>query len=57
MRVFNSSFVANKAGMECAAVMSIGFLETLSYVSFLENTYHCRAGEYGYTVKNAARIK
>lgn len=45
----------NAAGIEGAAVISVGVLEKLSNVSFSENTYYCRAGEYGYTVKSEAR--
>lgn len=51
----NSSFVENRAGIEGAAVMSIGLFEIISNVSFLENTYYCRPGEYGYTVKSEVR--
>ena len=54
MRVSNTSFVANKAGVEGAGVMSVGLLEELSNVSFSENAYHCRFGEYGYLDKNEA---
>lgn len=55
MRVFNSSFVANEVGVEGPAIMSIGFLEELAYVSFSANTYQCRVGEYGYIDKSEAR--
>ena len=55
MRVSNTIFAANQAGVEGPAVMGIGFLEELSNVSFSENTYYCRAREYGYIVKNEAR--
>ena len=52
MRVFNTSFVANTARVEGPAVMSIGFLEEMSNVSFSENAYYCRVGEYGYLDKD-----
>ena len=55
MRVFNTSFVANKAGVEGPAVMSVGFLEEMSNVSFSENAFFCRVGEYGYLDKSKAR--
>ena len=48
----NTSFVANEVGIEGPAIMSIGFLEGLSYVNFSENTFYCRVGEYGYTDKH-----
>ena len=34
--------------------MSVGVLE-MSNVSFLENAYFCRVGEYGYLNENEAR--
>ena len=52
LRLSSTSFVGNKVGVEGPAVMSVGFLEELSDVSFLENTYDCRAGRYGYMFKN-----
>ena len=55
MRVFNTTFVANKAGVEGPGVMSIGDLEEMSDVSFSENAYFCRVGEYGYLNENEAR--
>ena len=55
MRVFKTNFVANEAGVEGTALMSIGFLEELSSVSFSENAYYCRAGEYSYIEKSKAR--
>ena len=48
MRVFNTSFVSNKAGVEGPGIMSVGFLEALSNVSFSENAYYCDVGKYGY---------
>ena len=54
MRVFDTTFVANKAGVEGPGVMSVGVLE-MSNVSFLENAYFCRVGEYGYLNENEAR--
>lgn len=56
MRVFNTKFVANEAGVEGAAVMSIGFLEMLSNVTFSDNMYFCPSGEYGHIVKDEARM-
>ena len=56
MRVYNTSFVANKAGVEGAGIMSIGYVEVLSNVSFSENAYYCRAGKYGYLEQNEARV-
>ena len=56
MRVLNTSFVANKAGVEGPGVMSIGFLEEMSNVSFSENAYFCRVGEYIYLDKTEARM-
>ena len=55
MRVFNTRFVANKAGVEGPGVMSIGRLETLLNVSFSENAYFCSVGKYGFLDKNQAR--
>ena len=52
LRLSSTSFVGNKVGVEGPAIMSVGFLEELSDVSFLENTYDCRAGQYGYIYKN-----
>ena len=46
MRVINTTFVANKAGVEGPGVMSIGVLKEMSNVSFSENAYFCRVGEY-----------
>ena len=48
----NTSFVANEVGIEGPAIISIGLLEELSNVQFSENTFECRAGEYGYIDKN-----
>ena len=55
MRVINTTFVANKAGVEGPGVMSIGVLEEMSNVSFSENAYFCRAREYGYLNEKEAR--
>ena len=55
MRVFDSKFVANKAGVEGPGVMSVGDLAEMSNVSFSENAYFCRVGEYGYLNENKAR--
>lgn len=55
LRVLNSTFMGNEAGVEGTAITSLGFLETLSNVSFSENTYYCGAGKYGYIVQNEAR--
>lgn len=55
MRVLNTSFVANVASVEGPAIMSVGQLKELSNVSFTENTYFCRVGEYGYIDKKEAR--
>lgn len=57
LRVANTTFVGNKAGVEGPAVMSVGLVHTLSNVSFLDNAYHCRAGEYGYFVTSEARSR
>ena len=54
MRVFNTIFVANKAGVEGPGVMSVGVVE-MSNVFFSENAYFCRVGEYGYLNENEAR--
>lgn len=51
----NTSFVANQAGIEGVAVISIGLLEALSNVSFSENLFYCRAGSYGYVIKDDVR--
>ena len=48
----NTSFVANEVGIEGPAIISIGFLEEMSNVYFSENTFDCRAREYGYIDKN-----
>ncbi|CAN0516936.1 unnamed protein product, partial [Laminaria digitata] len=53
--VTNTTFLANEAGLEGAAVMSIGLLKELYNVSFSENTYRCGASEYGYILKSEAR--
>lgn len=55
MRVINTSFVANMAGVEGPGLMSIGYLEELSNVSFMANTFLCDVGQYGYINKNEAR--
>ena len=55
LRLSNTSFVGNEAGIEGPAIISIGLLEELSNVYFSENTFDCRAGEYGYTVKTEVR--
>lgn len=55
LRVSKTLFLANEAGADGPAVMSIGNLDGLSNVSFFENSYHCRAGDYSYMVKNEAR--
>lgn len=56
LRIFSSTFVANKAGIEGPAVMSIGFLEEMSSVVFSENMYYCGAGKYGYIVNSEVSI-
>lgn len=53
--MFNTTFVANVAGVEGPGIMSVGGLENLSNVSFVENTFKCGAGEYGYIDKHKAR--
>lgn len=55
LRVTDTSFIANEAGVEGPAVMSIGLLNELHNVYFLRNMKHCDAGEYGYIVKNGVR--
>ena len=50
LHIFNTSFVANEVGIEGPAIISIGLLEELSNVQFSENTFDCRAGEYGYII-------
>ena len=55
--IFNSSFLANEVGVEGPAIISIGGLEALSNVRFSENTFYCRAGEYGYIAQNEVRSK
>ena len=52
LRLSNTSFVANEVGIEGPAIISIGPVEELSNVNFSENTFDCRAGEYGYIDKN-----
>eukprot|EP00904_Undaria_pinnatifida_P004022 jgi/Undpi1/13620/HiC_scaffold_9.g03274.m1 len=52
LRLSNISFVANEVGIEGPAIISIGFLEEMSNVYFSENTFDCRAREYGYIDKN-----
>lgn len=54
LHLFDTSFVANQAGIEGVAVRSVGFVKELSNVYFLDNAYVCPAGEYGYIVKNEA---
>lgn len=44
--------MANEAGADGPAVMSIGPLQELSNVSFLQNRYHCPVGQYGDIVEN-----
>lgn len=48
LHLFHTTFVANEVGHEGAAILSMGFLEELSNVSFSSNMYFCRAGKYGY---------
>lgn len=55
LHAIDTSFVANRAGVEGPAVMSIGFLEELSNANFAGNNYYCRAGEYSYIDKHEAR--
>ena len=55
MRVFDTTFVSNKAGVEGPGVMSVGDLAEMSNVSFSENAYFCRVREYGYLNENKAR--
>ena len=52
LRLSNTSFVANEVGIEGPAIISIGILEEMSNVYFSENTFDCRAGEYGYIDKD-----
>lgn len=52
LRVVNSTFVANEAGVNGVAIFSIGLLRQLSNIYFSGNMYHCRAGEYAYIVEN-----
>lgn len=55
LRVADTIFVKNQAIIEGPAVMSPGVVQLLSNVDFVQNTYHCRAGEYGYIVNDEAR--
>ena len=52
LRLSNTGFVANEVGIEGPAIISIGFLEEMSKVYFAENTFDCRARQYGYIEKN-----
>ena len=56
MRDSNTSFVANEAGIEGQAVISIDVLAKMSHVELLENIFYCPAGEYGYIEKKARTI-
>lgn len=44
--------MANEAGADGPAIMSIGPLGELSNVAFLENIYHCPAGQYSDIVED-----
>lgn len=46
MTLDTCDFIANEAGDEGLAVISIGLLESMSNVTFENNTLHCAAGEY-----------
>ncbi|CAN0559019.1 unnamed protein product, partial [Laminaria digitata] len=48
LRVVNTSFEANKAGVEGPAIISIGLIKELSNVTFSENSFYCRGTKYGY---------
>ena len=56
LRLSKTNFVANEVGVEGPAIISIGVLEEMSNVIFSENTFDCRAGEYGYIDKNEVNI-
>lgn len=56
MQAFSTTFTENKAGIEGPAIISIGLLEKLLDVSFLDNAYYCSGGEFGYIVANEARL-
>ena len=47
MSLENCDFIANDAGDEGLAVISIGLLDSMENVTFANNTLHCDTGEYG----------
>ena len=47
MSLENCDFIANDAGDEGLAVISIGLLDSMESVTFANNTLHCDTGEYG----------
>lgn len=46
MTLNECNFTANEAGDEGLAVISIGLLESMHNVTFVDNNLHCAAGEY-----------
>lgn len=55
LRVIDTNLVNNLAGVEGVAVISIGPMENLSNVTFLENMYYCSIGDYGYVDHQASK--
>lgn len=55
LRIINTAFVANEAGIEGPAITSILVVDMIANTSFLSNVYTCEAGEYGYVVTDESR--
>lgn len=47
-----STFIANTAGIEGPAIMSIGVMESVESVTLDRNEFHCEEGFYAYDVDN-----
>ena len=48
----NITFVANRAGEDGLAVMSLGLAESITNVIFSNNSFYCSAGTFGYERQN-----
>ena len=44
--ISNTLFSHNGAGNEGPAILSLGMLNAMTSVTFLENGFHCEAGKY-----------
>lgn len=43
-----STFLGNTAGIEGPAVTSVGFVESMFNSTFIDNSFYCPKGYYGY---------